>query len=135
MTHILFYRESNTMARDYAYMDRLISMFGFIPIAIDRSLEEETHYDGHAYPSLSRALTDPRWDGFTWIWMDHRGSRDLESFHHPLDGAIYCIGSDTDGFQNIEHPGDRLRLPDDMGGETFASLVMPVLLAHLRWGG
>jgi hypothetical protein len=136
MPGVLFHLEQNAMGRDFAYLDRLLGMFGMIPIVIDPSIEEERHYGAHFYPSLADAVFDARWDGFTWVWLDHKGSETLEEFQHPGDDVIYCVGSDADGFASDAYSGPRVRLPDDMvDDQTYATLIIPVICGHHRWGG
>jgi hypothetical protein len=133
MPAFLFYREPNAMGRDFAYLDRLLNMFGFTPIVIDPEAEE-THYGAHFYPSLTDAVTDPRWADHTWIWLDPNGSMRLDDITPPPNGnVIYCVGSDKNGFGGKNHPGIRVRLSPEMAAETFATLVIPAVCGFHRW--
>jgi len=135
MACILFYNEPNAMGRDFAFMDRLLNMHGLVPIVIDRTLEEDTHYGAHFYPSLTDAVGDPRWAEYEWIWLDHQGPMILNEMTPPtLSTVIYCVGSDVDGFGGEIHPGLRVRLPVEMAADqTYAALVIPILCGFQYW--
>jgi len=134
MPHLLFFHESNAMGRDLAYIDRLLNMFGLVPIVIDPS-RGETHYDAHFYPTLTDAISDPRWDGYTWVWLDHEAPQTLDEVSPPsFEEVIYCIGSDVTGFGGEAHPGMRVKLANEMvSDQTYATLVIPAVCGWHRW--
>lgn len=77
--------------------DMVCAMYGYHLRVIDtegglRALSREPYVD------LDEALTDPRFDGWQWVFADADGATPLEEFQHPADNVVYVFGHDVNGF-------------------------------------
>lgn len=132
MVKFLFYKEE-TQHSEFPWMDKWLNFFGVIPIVIDREgpYSKKNPTDYFLYKTLQEAIDDTAHKNDLWVWLDRDGNDFLDEFEHPKDNVVYCIGSDFDGFQEIEFFGKvlKIRPPTEAAdGEWYAYMALPLVL-------
>lgn len=113
--------------------DRYCALFGYYLRLID-FVGDLLAVTNDVYSTLQEALDDPRFEDWTWVFIDSKATDKLEDFQHPEDKVVYVFGADTDGFARHGKPlkGPRLLVsnayPD--GYEHYAVTCIPVVATH-----
>jgi len=125
---LLFWHEESRYERTYSWIHKHAGMYGFTPLVIDPTGSwptERPDLPQLIYHSLEDVLVDPRFSGYTFVWLDHNGTEILDEFAHPETDVVYCVGSDIAGFCGIKAPGPRVKLRQV--GEFFAAIIVPIV--------
>ncbi len=77
--------------------DMLCAMYGYHLRNVDQ-VGDLLKLSREPYANLDEALVDPRFAGWTWVFLDPNGATALEDFTHPADDVVYVFGGDIDGF-------------------------------------
>mgnify|MGYP001811674095 CR=1 FL=1 len=132
---LLFYNTLETGSlSDRQWIDKWCGVYGVTPIIIDLEgrFPRVTPRPPYGFSSLRDALACKEFQGSQWIWLDHRADQYWDEVTLPKDNVIYCIGHDISGFQDVEPPGQmiKVRSPNkDMEAEQwYASMVAAMLL-------
>ena len=133
MRAILFYVESDTiLENNRIWIDQWCAMVGFTHIMVDKT-KTMKKTNNNVFYSIQEAI-----DAFPdhkFIFMEQMAKIKHTAFRHPIENVIYCVGSDTDGFQGFDTSSyqtltlDNKRTQEESG--YYASTVVPMLLADI----
>jgi len=133
MRYILFYQESDTLLpNNRAQIDQWCSMVGFDHLIIDKT-KTMRKTNGNVFYTIQEAI-----DAFPtheFVFLEQMANTKHTEFNHPSDNVIYCVGSDTDGFQGFNTSSyqtitlDNKRTKEESG--YYASSIIPLLLADV----
>lgn len=133
--HLLFYHEVSRYERTFNWVHKHAGMYGFVPLVIDPSGKwptERPDLPQLVYRSLADVVAGvERFAGHTFVWLDNKAVQSIDSFEHPQDDVVYCVGSDVNGFGGFEWEGPRVRVLDS-GDEMFANIIVPIV-CYDRW--
>ena len=92
-------------------LNMMCGMYGYHLMHID-CVGDMLAVSNEPYISLDAALFDPRFYEYTWVFLDHRATKTLDEFTHPVDDVVYVFGSDRNGFDRPteELPGEIIKL-------------------------
>jgi len=131
MEAILFYHEDNTLISNQRRMiDAWCAMAGMFPIMVDKtgSLRQTNNNVFSTIQDAIAAFPDHK-----WVFMSMGGVTLLKDFVHPQQNVIYCVGSDTDGFQDLDLSNKitvRVQYADGRDNSWYASTIVPIVIAH-----
>jgi len=139
--HLLFYNEEESRQdNEWGMMDRWITMFGMIPVVIDRDPKRWNRSQAaidrlkRVYPVIQDAFSEPEFRGHSWVFLEANASLQfIDEYSHPPDNVIYCIGSDNVGFDGmtkseLDAQGVRVTLRTIRPGASYyGSFVVPLV--------
>ncbi len=131
MKIVLFYHEDDTaIENQWSTIDQWLGMFNFSTIVIDR-VGDFAHVS-NVYGTLDDAWADPQWRSYTWVYMRADDTLPLlDEYAHPADNVIYCVGSDSVGFDgktDAELNGDVLTIrSQQIGRSYYAATIVPII--------
>ena len=105
-------------------------MAGMTPIWIDetRTLRKTNKTAFWSWQEMLEELHDHR-----IVFLDGAGDIELKDFEHPEDNVIYCVGSDPDGFGDLDMTDkETVRLP--IQGKWHGFTVVPIIAAARMFG-
>ena len=130
MEAFLFYNEHETLVPNQRVLiDSWCSMAGMNHIMVDKTASLR-RTNGNVFGTIGEAVEAH--PGHQWVFLSEKAETTLRSFEHPVVDVIYCVGSDTDGFQGLDlapHSSVRLSTSHRPNNEWHAALVVPIVIA------
>lgn len=131
MEALLFYEEEDTLIPNQRIIiDQWCAMAGLMHLMIDRSGTMK-RTNRNVFGSIEEAIAE--FPDHTWVFMSESADQLLTDYVHPPSNVIYCLGSDTDGFQGLdlsEHTTLRITYADGRSNEWHTATVAPMVIAH-----
>jgi len=125
MIYLCYVNEETRWDNMYAWADKWAHNFSFFPIIVDyignrpkNSIPAPIVVD-----TFDEARSLPQLVDMTWVYLTLDGSTMLPDFQHPVDDAVYAIGSDFNGFGDHVIDGVTIQLPPT---QMYAGLTIPM---------
>lgn len=130
MEAILFYIEDDTSIPNQRTMiDAWCAMAGMTHIMVDKTgLLKQTN--GNIFSSIDEAIS--AFPDHEFVFMSEKSSKLLSEYIHPAANVIYCVGSDTDGYQSLDlslYKSYKLDTTTKVGNEWYAASIVPMVIA------
>lgn len=135
MEAVLFYNEADSyLIHARANIDAWCAAVGMTHIMVDRAgtLKRTNH---NVFGTIKEAVA--AFPDHEWVFLSEHAKRTLDQYTHPKSDVIYCVGSDTDGFQGLDlsdHTAVRYATPftEKMTKPPvwYAATVVPMVLGH-----
>lgn len=131
MKAFLFYLEEDTfILNQRTLIDQWCAMAGLTHLVVDKTgFLKQTN--NNIFSSLQDAIdAHPE---CTWVFLSPHASQSLKDFTHPETDVIYCVGSDSDGFQDVDiskYQTIKLQREDGSDNSWYASTIVPIVIAH-----
>lgn len=130
MKAILFYKEEDTfIPNERTIIDQWCAMDGMTHLVIDKT-QKLRQTNGNIFSTIEDAVR--KFPNHEFVFMSEKATKTLDQYTHPIDNVIYCVGSDTDGFQNFDisgYPNFQLKTTVKQGNHWYASSVVPMIIA------
>ncbi len=130
MEAFLFYVEDDSLIPNQRRMiGAWCAMAGLTHIMVDRT-GTLRRTNGNVFAAIQDAVA--AFPDHRWVFMSEKAERPLGEYKHPVSNVIYCVGSDTDGYQGMNLSGYtalRLSTPHRPDTEWYASTVVPIVIA------